>query len=340
MRAAGNDQADVWVALQRDRIGGIFRADVHLQLEIDELFSAACAAGNLVDACGLSWLDRQVFRLHTLGGDFGLDRFGNFVDGKVQAVRNHRDGFWEADVLDHACFYLGAEFVFRHAGADFFLQGKAALAAIHNAHRFSVLDALGNGSERDDQLVHHEAGVDTRADQGDAPIFRGLIQLRGQLWIGAERIGEFFAGGDDTGLGFEASEQLIHYFGQRRRCRVNYDVGGLFEDFFCVGGNFHAPGSVGRADHFAEVAADFGGVGINGADDFNGLLLSHEARDGCADRPHAVLDYTNLLLHDFPRRLSPRRAAHDAHFGLKRNLYLNGIRERIQRSTLAGNGVS
>lgn len=78
---------------------------------------------------------------------------------------------------------------------------------------------------------------------------------------------------------------------------MHHNVGSLRKHFFGVAGNFDAPGRVAGAYHFAEVAADFGRVGVNGSDNFNGLLFPQQFGDGGANRPDAVLNRANLLFH-------------------------------------------
>src|ERR1700676_2599060 len=140
--------------------------------------------------------------------------------------------------------------------------------------------------------------------------------------MGAKGIGEFFAGGDDAGFGFETGEKLVHDFGERGRSRVNDDVGGLLEDFAGVGGDFYAPGSVGSADNFAEVAADFFGVGVDGAANFDGVLFAHEPGDGSADGDDAELNGANFLFHWILLKSEARR--YTAHFWRKGILYDKG----------------
>src|SRR5712664_2841295 len=58
VRAARNHQADVRMARERNRIGGIFCADVHLQFEVHQFFAVfRSAAGDLMNARHLSRLD-------------------------------------------------------------------------------------------------------------------------------------------------------------------------------------------------------------------------------------------------------------------------------------------
>ena len=56
-------------------------------------------------------------------------------------------------------------------------------------------------------------------------------------------------------------------------------------------------GSGGGAQEFSEVAADLLRIGIDGADDFNGLLLAHQLHDGRADGADTILDGANFLFH-------------------------------------------
>lgn len=75
------------------------------------------------------------------------------------------------------------------------------------------------------------------------------------------------------------------------------DVRGLIEYAAGIAGNFHAPGSVGSSDNLAEVAAHFGRVVVDGADDVNGLLFAEKFSDGGPDGPDSILDGTNFLFH-------------------------------------------
>src|SRR5579863_2051560 len=78
---------------------------------------------------------------------------------------------------------------------------------------------------------------------------------------------------------------------------MHHDVGGLRKHFFGVAGNFDAPRRVAGAYDFAEVAADFAGVGVDRSDNFNGLLFPQQLGDGSANRPDTVLNCANLLFH-------------------------------------------
>jgi hypothetical protein len=78
---------------------------------------------------------------------------------------------------------------------------------------------------------------------------------------------------------------------------VKDHVGVLLEDLFRIGRNDDAPGRIRRSDNFAEVAADLGGIGINGANNFNGLLFPHQFCDGGADGTDTILDGANFLFH-------------------------------------------
>ena len=175
---------------QRNCIGRIFCADIHLQLEIHEFFAVLReATPDLVHSRSLARFDSEVFRLHALGGHFRLDRFRNLFDGQIQTVRNHGNGLRQANVLDHAGFYLRAEFFDGHSRADFFLQRQAPLRCVHHAQRFDVFDALRNSCERHDQFVHDEARVHTGAHQRYAGFLRRGIQLRREFRIRSKRIG-------------------------------------------------------------------------------------------------------------------------------------------------------
>ena len=82
---------------------------------------------------------------------------------------------------------------------------------------------------------------------------------------------------------------------------MNDYVRSLLEDIIGLRRNLYAPRSVAGADHFAQVAANLPGVGINGAANFDGLLFPHQAGDGCTNRADTILDGANLLLQGFLR---------------------------------------
>ncbi len=56
-------------------------------------------------------------------------------------------------------------------------------------------------------------------------------------------------------------------------------VRGLFQQSPGVTGNLHSPGRVGRADHIAQILADFCRVVINGANNFDGFFFPHQFQD-------------------------------------------------------------
>ena len=97
---------------------------------------------------------------------------------------------------------------------------------------------------------------------------------------------------------------------------MHHHVRVLFQHFFGVRGNRHAPRRVRRADDFAKVASDFCRIRINGANNFNGLFFPHQFRDGCADRADTILDGANFLFHVVLR--FPFECAHHAHFWFQR----------------------
>ena len=83
-------------------------------------------------------------------------------------------------------------------------------------------------------------------------------------------------------------------------------VSGLAEHRAGFGGDQYAPGRIRRADHFAEVAPGLGGIGVNRADHFNGLLFAQQAHDGRSDRANSVLNRAYFLFaQDLFTRLQP-----------------------------------
>ncbi len=148
-----------------------------------------------------------------------------------------------------------------------------------------------------------------------------------------KRVRQLLASRNDARLGFQAHQQLVHHFCERRRRGMDYHVGGLLQHFLGFRGNDYAPGSILCSDNFAQVAPDFRGIGIDGADNFNGLFFPHQPRDRGPDRAHTILNGANFLFHVALR--FPFACAHIAQFGFKGNPYDNGISPRIQRRTAA-----
>src|SRR5713226_297848 len=54
---------------------------------------------------------------------------------------------------------------------------------------------------------------------------------------------------------------------------MDHHVGGLLQHFLGFRGNDYAPRSILCSDNFAQVAPDFRGIGIDGADTFNGFFF-------------------------------------------------------------------
>ena len=193
---------------------------------------------------------------------------------------------------------LLAEFGFRHARADFLLQRQAALGSVHDAHRFGEVHALRDGGEHQDELIHHKARVDAGADESDAFLLRGGVELRGKLGVLAERIRQLLAGGNDAAACLNAGEQLVHHGRERRRGRVHDDVDGLLQQGGRARRDGHAPGRVRCADDFAQVAPGLGRIAVDAADDYERFLLPQQTGDRGADGADAELHDANLLPHN------------------------------------------
>ena len=57
----------------------------------------------------------------------------------------------------------------------FFCSGRRRLEASTMRTALSQVNALRDGAEGEDELVHHEAGIDAGADQRDAFFFCGGV---------------------------------------------------------------------------------------------------------------------------------------------------------------------
>ena len=74
-------------------------------------------------------------------------------------------------------------------------------------------------------------------------------------------------------------------------------VDGLGKDACRRGGDGDAPWPFLGSGDFADVAAGFRRVVVDGADDFKLMFLPHQAEDGSADGADAELHDANLLTH-------------------------------------------
>src|SRR6266853_4673204 len=111
---------------------------------------------------------------------------------------------------------------------------------------------------------------------------------------------------------------------------MNDYVRSLLEDIFGSRRDLYAPGRVAGANHIAQVTANFCGVGINSAANFDSLLFPHQAGDGCTNRAHTILDGANLLLQGF--LLFPVAVGETSClFSSKINANDKGIRQHRQR---------
>ena len=302
VRAARNGERQIGIADDFDRVARLLRADVHLQFHVDFFLAAGKASRDLVHAGNLPCGDFEEIGFHALARDDRLDRFRDLIHVQAQRVGNHRHGLGQAVMLDRSRRNLRAEFLDAHSRAHFFLQRQAALRRVHDADGARGFDFLRRGAQRDQELVHHEAGIDARADQRDAPRLGFGIELRREFRIFPERIRQLFARRDDAGFRGQARHQLIHHAGQERGGRMDHHVGGFAQHGRGVIGDRHAPRRVGRAHHFAQVASRLGRIGIDGPDHFDGFLFAHQPHNRGSDGTDAVLHRTNFLLHDGLRR--------------------------------------
>ena len=76
---------------------------------------------------------------------------------------------------------------------------------------------------------------------------------------------------------------------------MDHDIGRFFEHRLSVGKNRNAPGRVRRANHLAEIAPGLCGIFIDSADNFEQVLLAHQAHDRSADGADSILDDADFL---------------------------------------------
>src|SRR6267378_2708201 len=100
---------------------------------------------------------------------------------------------------------------------------------------------------------------------------------------------------------------------------MNHNVSGLFQNIAGIRGDLYTPRRVIGANDFTQIAANFRGVRIDCAADFDGLLFTHQARDGCTNRADTILNGANLLLHRF-LRFDSQQATHTPFLAAKETL--------------------
>ena len=89
---------------------------------------------------------------------------------------------------------------------------------------------------------------------------------------------------------------------------MNDHVGIVVEGLLCIREDINAPGRIRRASDFSQVAPGFGGIQVDRADNFNGLLFAHQFCDGCTDGADTILNGANLLFHKCLRNVAVRCA--------------------------------
>jgi len=296
------------MALQFNLVGWVLCADVHLQFHVDEFFAFEESACDLMDASGLAWLDREVLGVDGLGRNLGFDGFSDLINAKAKTIRNHSDGFRQADVLDGAFFDSGTEFLDGEPGANFLLQGEATLGGVDNADRGGVVDTLRNCGQGDDELIHNETGINAGTHESHTGFLGGGVELGGEFRMSAVRVRQFFTSRNDAGADVETGEQLVHHLGEGRGSGVHDYVGGLLEDASGVAGDLDSPGSIRSADNLAEVTADLGRIGVDSANDFDGFFLTKQFHNRGTNGPDSVLNGTNFLFHVILRYGTARNA--------------------------------
>src|SRR5579885_235736 len=73
---------------------------------------------------------------------------------------------------------------------------------------------------------------------------------------------------------------------------MDNNVGIQRQDFISFIGNDHAKIAI-KSDDFAQVITDFGWINVYRSNQFRVSFSSDEAHDRSADRPYAVLNYSN-----------------------------------------------
>ena len=109
----------------------------------------------------------QQLALDGAGCDLRGDLIGDTIEPPSDRVGNHLNRLGEADMPQRAVLDAPLELLGREPGADLALEWQAADARILYALHLDAIDALADGRQRNWQCVHHEAGVDASAEDGD-----------------------------------------------------------------------------------------------------------------------------------------------------------------------------
>src|SRR5262249_48227174 len=134
-------------------------------------------------------------------------------------------------------------------------------------------------------------GVDARAEDRDLRFFRQRVDLPRLPDVRVARIREFFGRRHDRGLRFENRVDLRQHLPDRRTRAQHDDVRlRLFQRAPGLARYLHAH-PLRQPDDVAEIAPDFGGIDIDGADDRESRTRRDLLRDGRADRPESEVHH-------------------------------------------------
>src|SRR5262252_1759320 len=192
VRAAADDDVEGRITVDDDGVARVGCADRHLEVEADDLPAAAHADRRLAQARHPAGFDAGAF------GDHRIDRRPDVVQHQAEAETDQRARFGEAAVPEAARGDAGSELVDGQAGADLGAQRAAPLGGVDDARDLDVIDADAGGRQRQRQAIHHEAGIDAGADDGDARLAGARVDAPGQLGRGEIGVREILAGGDDV----------------------------------------------------------------------------------------------------------------------------------------------
>ena len=113
-----------------------------------------------------------MFRFNASLGDDGLNALYDPVGYHADAVGNQRGGLHQTDMAKNILAEVRFELVHAQAGTDFLLQLLASTRTIDNPFRPNMTDIRARGGQINDKTVHDKAGVDARAFDRDALVFR------------------------------------------------------------------------------------------------------------------------------------------------------------------------
>ena len=258
-------------------------------MQADGRFLLPVTDAFLHDSAHVTGIDGEKLARHRHLRELGFDDVADAVQRPAERVGDHRDRLGEADVLDAAVVHALLKLLGREARANLLLKRQPAVARVLDAVHRDAVHPLAGRHQRDRQRVHHEARVDAGAEHGHLGLLRPGVYLTRLTDVRVARVGQFLGRRDDRHPGFEHCLDLRHHQLHRRAGAEDHDVRlQLLQRRRGIAPDLHAD-AVRQPDDVAKVAAGFGGIGVDPADDLEALPRGDIPRHGGADRTQPVV---------------------------------------------------